>query len=82
MPPAEIELNEGDTAILRVTADREIALHVHGYDLERDLEPGEAAEIRFEATLTGRFEIEDDRSRAGHKVPRRIFSYGSETAPS
>ncbi|MDQ3328240.1 MAG: hypothetical protein M3506_06935, partial [Chloroflexota bacterium] len=57
---AEINLNEGDTAILRVTANREIALHVHGYDLERDLEPGERAEKRFEATLSGRFDIEDE----------------------
>jgi len=65
MTPAEIRLHEGDTAILHVTADREIELHVHCYDLGRDLNPGERTEIRFEATLTGRFEIEDEPTETG-----------------
>lgn len=47
-----------------MTSDRPIELHLHGYDLEEEIEPGEPAEISFEADLTGRFEIENHDSEA------------------
>jgi plastocyanin len=59
MDPEEISVDQGDTVTLRVSADEPTELHVHGYDVERELEPGEEAEIDFEADLTGRFEIEN-----------------------
>ena len=37
--------------------------HLHGYDLEAQVEPGEPAELAFEATVTGRFEIENEQTR-------------------
>ncbi len=64
MTPAEISVGEGDRATLRMTADRPVEIHLHGYDLEEEVEPGEPAEISFEADLTGRFEIEDHDSEA------------------
>lgn len=33
-------------------------VHLHGYDLEADVAPGQPATIRFRATAPGRFEIE------------------------
>lgn len=59
MSPGEISVNRGDTVTLRVGADEPTVIHVHGYDVEQEVEPGMAAEIGFEADLTGRFEIED-----------------------
>jgi plastocyanin len=59
MDPEEISVDQGDTVTLRVSADEPTELHVHGYDVERELEPGKEAEIDFEADLTGRFEIEN-----------------------
>jgi hypothetical protein len=59
MEPAEVAVDEGDQLTLRFTADRPVGLHLHGYDRELEVEPGEAAELSLEATLTGRFEIED-----------------------
>ena len=59
MSPGEISVDEGDTVTLRVSSDKPVELHMHGYDVEQEVEPGEKAEIRFEADLTGRFEIED-----------------------
>ena len=59
MGPEEISVDQGDTVTLRVSADEPTELHVHGYDVERELEPGKEAEFDFEADLTGRFEIED-----------------------
>jgi plastocyanin len=62
MEPAEIAVDEGDEVTLRVTSDRPVELHLHGYDRELEVEPGETAELSFEATLTGRFEIEDHQT--------------------
>ena len=62
MSPAEISVDEGDRVTLRVSSDEPMELHLHGYDVEREVEPGQEAELHFEADLTGRFEIEDHES--------------------
>ena len=62
MSPGEISVNQGDTVTLRVSTDEPTELHVHGYDVEQEVEPGRDADIDFEADLTGRFEIEDHES--------------------
>jgi hypothetical protein len=62
MTPEEIEVREGDRVRLRVTSDEQMEIHLHGYDIEREVAPGEPATLSFEADLTGRFEIEDHES--------------------
>jgi heme/copper-type cytochrome/quinol oxidase subunit 2 len=62
MSPEEISVNQDDTVTLRVRTDEPTELHVHGYDVEQEVEPGREAEIGFEADLTGRFEMEDHES--------------------
>jgi hypothetical protein len=57
MSPAEISVNEYDRVTLRVSSDKPMELHLHGYDVEREVEPGREAKLRFKADLTGRFEI-------------------------
>jgi len=37
-------------------------IHLHGYDVEQEVEPGQKASLRFRADLTGRFELEDHES--------------------
>ncbi len=59
MEPSEVVVGEGDEVTLRVTAGEAVELHVHGYDLEEEVEPGEPATLSFEAQETGRFGIED-----------------------
>jgi hypothetical protein len=62
MSPAEISVNEDDSVTLRVRSDRPMELHLHGYDVEGEVRPGQKTSLRFEADLTGRFEIEDHES--------------------
>ncbi len=62
MDPGEIPVTEGDQVTLRLDSDEPIEVHLHGYDIEGAVSPGETAELRFEADLTGRFEIEDHES--------------------
>ncbi len=65
MKPAEVAVEEGDEVTLRVSSDRPVGLHLHGYDRELETEPGETALLSFEATLTGRFEVEDHETGEG-----------------
>ena len=59
MEPSDITVTEGDRVVLRITADSPLEFHVHGYDLEREVEPDEPARLSFEADLTGRFALEN-----------------------
>ena len=65
MNPSEVSVNKGDTVTLRVSSDRPMEFHLHGYDVEQEVEPGQKAKLRFKADLTGRFEIEDHDSEKG-----------------
>jgi cupredoxin-like protein len=58
MEPSDITITEGDRVVLRLSADSPLEIHVHGYDVEREVEPDEPSRLSFEADLTGRFEIE------------------------
>ncbi len=64
MSPEEISVHEGDRVTLNITADHPVEIHVHGYDLEEEVEPGKNTEISFEAELTGRFPMEDHDTEA------------------
>jgi hypothetical protein len=48
--------------LLVVRADVSDHVHLHGYDVMRDVAPGAPAQLRFRATIPGRFEVElEDR---------------------
>ncbi len=64
MDPAEISAEEGDFVTLRLTSASPVEVHVHGYDLEGDVLPGEETALSFEADATGQFEIEDHETEA------------------
>ena len=65
MAPKEITVGEGEQVNLRITSDEPLDFHLHGYDLEKEIEPDEPAELSFAATITGRFEIENEKTREG-----------------
>jgi heme/copper-type cytochrome/quinol oxidase subunit 2 len=64
MNPDEIGVEEGDLVTLRLTSESPVEVHVHGYDLEGDVLPGEETNLSFEADVTGQFEIEDHETEA------------------
>jgi heme/copper-type cytochrome/quinol oxidase subunit 2 len=53
-----LRFKEGDTVRFRVRSDTADEVHVHGYDLMKDVEPGQTVTFSFPATITGIFEIE------------------------
>jgi heme/copper-type cytochrome/quinol oxidase subunit 2 len=54
----DLEFKEGDTVRFRVTSDVADEVHVHGYDLMKDVEPGQTVTFSFPASITGIFEVE------------------------
>jgi plastocyanin len=56
--PAEITARNGDTVVIVVSADAPDDIHLHGYDIEKKVGPGEPARFRFKANAEGEFEIE------------------------
>jgi hypothetical protein len=53
---------KGEAVRVIVRSDVADHVHLHGYDVMRDVGPGRPAQLAIRATLTGRFEIElEDR---------------------
>ena len=48
----------GEQVTVTVTGDRPDEVHLHGYDVTADLVPGTPAELTFDATVPGVFELE------------------------
>jgi heme/copper-type cytochrome/quinol oxidase subunit 2 len=62
----KLEFTEGETVKFRVSSDVPEEVHVHGYDIAKDLEPGKVTTMSFPATITGIFEIEYEH--AGEQI--------------
>jgi hypothetical protein len=53
-----VPVASGTHVTLAITSDVADEVHLHGYDLEAELAPGEPAELTFDATIPGVFEVE------------------------
>ena len=51
-------VDKGDRVVLVVKSDVADEIHLHGYDIMRDVAAGGTARLRFTASLPGRFEVE------------------------
>ena len=51
-------VSEGDRVVIVVNSDVADEIHLHGYDLKKDVTVGGTARIPFRATIPGRFEVE------------------------
>lgn len=59
---AKAKVKQGKKVALVVHSDVADEVHLHGYDLSRDVEAGGTATIAFNAKIAGRFEAElEDR---------------------
>ncbi|MGZ8649894.1 MAG: hypothetical protein ACXW08_14895 [Solirubrobacteraceae bacterium] len=53
-----LTVDQGDTVRFRVRHDTAEEVHIHGYDIAKDLEPNKTETVSFKAKITGIFEIE------------------------
>lgn len=49
----------GQNARIDVTSNKPSEVHLHGYDVEKEVQPGKTTTIRFRADIEGAFELED-----------------------
>jgi hypothetical protein len=61
-----VQVDVGSNVTIRITSDVAEGLHVHGYDLKRDLTPGAPVELTFTADIPGVFDVELEH--AGLKI--------------
>ena len=57
-----LSLDQGDTVRFRVRHGEAEEVHVHGSDIKKDLAANETANVSFEASIPGIFEIELEHS--------------------
>ena len=55
---ARPKVKKGDRVVIVVRSDTGESVHMHGYDLERQITPGKPVRLPFTATIPGRFEVE------------------------
>lgn len=53
-----IKVTKGDRVRIVVNADAADTLHLHGYDIEKEAQPGKPAVFAFTADIEGVFELE------------------------
>jgi len=56
--PQVLTVRENDQVVVRLSSDKPLQVHLHGYDIESDVVPKRVTSLRFTATATGRFPIE------------------------
>ena len=56
-PKRAIRITEGETVELRWSSDEVVHLHLHGYDKELTVRPGEKASMPITGHATGRFPV-------------------------
>jgi hypothetical protein len=54
----DLEFSKGDTVQFQVTSDVSDEVHVHGYDLMKDVSPGNPVRFKFPGKIDGEFEVE------------------------
>jgi hypothetical protein len=54
----DLEFGKGDTVAFAVTSDVSDEIHVHGYDVMKDVSPGHPVKFKFPAKIDGEFVVE------------------------
>ena len=68
-PSRKVEVATGDRVHLSVTSDHADEVHVHGYDIEKEVSAGGTVTMDFTADIPGQFEVE------AHKMsPSLLFT--------
>ena len=65
-----IRVTQDDVVKLQWSTDKPSTVHLHGYDIEKEIVPGAITEMAFTARATGRFTIEPHLAKApsaGHE---------------
>ena len=65
MDPGTIRVKQGDMVTLKINAEDDGEFHLHGYDIEQNIDGDAVASFYFVADATGRFKITFHHSKKG-----------------
>ena len=65
----DIEVAPGDTVRIVVASDAPDEIHLHGYDITRNVAPGRPGRFRFRANAEGAFEMESHLAEDAGRDP-------------
>ena len=65
MNPGTIRVKQGDMVTLKIDAEDDGEFHLHGYDIEQNIDGDAVASFYFVADATGRFKITFHHSKKG-----------------
>jgi hypothetical protein len=69
-----VRVKQGDQIELRWTSDQPLRLHLHGYDIQIDVKPGEPAVTALKARTAGRFSVEKlQQQKSGHQHGGKVL---------
>jgi hypothetical protein len=58
----KLRYDKGETVRFQVRSPEDEEVHIHGYDIKKDVKAGQVAKISFKADIDGIFEIEFENS--------------------
>jgi hypothetical protein len=58
----KLRVDKGDTVRFRVRSPKDEEVHIHGYDIKKDVKAGQTENVSFKATIDGIFELEFENS--------------------
>jgi FtsP/CotA-like multicopper oxidase with cupredoxin domain len=67
--PPDITVTSGDVVRIVVTSDAPDDIHLHGYDIEKQVAPGQPARFRVKTDLEGSFEMESHVAEDAGREP-------------
>jgi FtsP/CotA-like multicopper oxidase with cupredoxin domain len=67
--PKTIKVTKGDRVRIVVSADAEDDIHLHGYDIEKKVQPGKPARFDLVASIEGQFEMESHVAEDAGREP-------------
>jgi len=66
---ADVKVKKGDAVQIVVSSDVADELHLHGYDIEKEVAAGESVDFKFTADVEGIFEMESHEAEDAGRDP-------------
>ncbi len=70
-----LRVNQDDSVKLKWSSDRLLQLHLHGYDIEKTVTPGQVTEFAFKAHASGRFPINVHANEPSQEHTEHVLVY-------
>jgi len=74
LDPEAVSVCKGQELTLAITAEQAGEIHIHGYEKEMEVQPGDTATFTFNATLPGQFPIELHTPNNGPEIDIGILT--------